>query len=88
VVLPNGNVLSINASDGTFLFDPPNNTPIASFPTQWFEGAIIAPNGTVYLSGYPNTGLYTFNSSNNGRGSEDFYTLQCIVFPKHKKAKE
>jgi hypothetical protein len=65
VVLPNGNILSINQSDGTYLFDPPNNTPIASFPTQWFEGAIVAPNGTVYLSGNINNGLYTFNSSNN-----------------------
>ena len=65
VVLPNGNILSINQNDGTYLFDPPNNIPIASFPTQWFEGAILAPNGTVYLSGSINNGLYTFNSSNN-----------------------
>jgi len=65
VLLPNGNILSINQSDGTYLFDPPNNIPIASFPSQWFEGAVLAPNGIVYLSGVGNLGLYTFNPANN-----------------------
>lgn len=65
VVLPNGNVLSINNNDGTYLFDPPNATPVAAFPNQWFEGAILAPNGIVYLTGAGNLGLYTFNPANN-----------------------
>jgi hypothetical protein len=63
LVLPNGNILVLSA-EGLRLYTPPNENPVWSDPNL-YTGAVIAPNGTIYLSAAGQMGLYTYDPVNN-----------------------
>jgi hypothetical protein len=67
LILPNGDIL-VSTINGTFRFDPPSNIPVAILP-EWFQGAYIHPDGTIYISSFNFvTGVnsfLTFNPTTN-----------------------
>lgn len=63
LLLPGGNILVLTG-DGLRLYTPPSSNPIWSDPAIVFGGAVISPNGTIYLSN--SNGLYTFDPLTNG----------------------
>ncbi|MFZ4477240.1 MAG: hypothetical protein ACOYPR_18735 [Saprospiraceae bacterium] len=64
LVLPNGDILV--QSDGLKRYTLPNPNPIWTFGSATYEGSILAPDGTVYLSQiWPTTGLSTYDPVTN-----------------------
>lgn len=64
LVLPDGDILVM--AGGLSRYTLPNNNPIWTQTSNVYEGSILAPNGTVYLSQvYPTTGLSTYDPVTN-----------------------
>ncbi len=69
-VLPNGNIFAARVLQGqifVYIYEPPSTTPVQTFTIStaatpdfqaWYD-AIVAPDGTMYVSGQD--GLYTFD---------------------------
>ncbi len=82
LILPNGDLLISTANNGIFRFDPPNNNPVATMPGI-FIGALVHPNGTIYIS---NGGaLSTFNPATNtfttiGNFPANYYIYELFFF--------
>lgn len=81
VVLPDGNILVVTGS-GLRLFDPPSNAPVWT-NNESYVGAILAPDGLVYLSTPGNNGfdagLSVFDPASNTTTFIGYWPYAMVV---------